>query len=124
MAKKKSSIRKPQSRRRPQRREITNRVLVVTEGAVTEPEYFEKLQKFLEPKYQIRLEVKPKLTKEGRGNSKWKSDPVHVVHECITLQEKDRQKCNDPANELIPFRECFVVVDVNQWDNNKNKIHD
>lgn len=120
MAKKKSSTRKPQNRHRPQRHEITNRILIVTEGAVTEPEYFEKLRKFLEPRYQIRLEIHPKPTKGGKGKSKWKSDPVHVVEECIYLQEEDLKKCKKPTTLFTPFRECFAIVDVDQWDNNKD----
>lgn len=119
MAKEKRPVRKPRSTYRPKRQEIRKRILIVTEGAVTEPEYFERLRKIIAPNYAVILDVRPKLRK-SRGNRKWKSNPVSVVEECISLRNHDHSQQNSNNTEQEPYVACFAVVDVDDWDTNRN----
>ena len=119
MAKEKRPVRKPRSTSRPKRQEIRKRILIVTEGAVTEPEYFERLRKIIAPNYAVILDVRPKLRK-SHGNRKWKSNPVSVVEECISLRNHDHSQQNSNNTEQEPYVACFAVVDVDDWDTNRN----
>ena len=119
MAKEKRPVRKPRSTYRPKRQEIRKKILIVTEGAVTEPEYFERLRKIIAPNYAAILDVRPKL-KKSRGNRKWKSNPVSVVEECISLRNHDRSQQSSNNTDQEPYVACFAVVDVDDWDINRN----
>lgn len=111
----------PQASRRPKnRREVLDRYLVVTEGAVTEPGYFTQLNSLLKshPSANLLLDVKPKISR-GKPKGDWKSDPKSVVEFCIrerdTFQEKVKSGTN--SKDLTPYKACFAVVDVDEWDN-------
>ena len=119
MAKEKRPVRKPRSTYRPKRQEIRKRILIVTEGAVTEPEYFERLRKIIAPNYAVILDVRPKLRK-SRGNRKWKSNPVSVVEECISLRNHDRSQQSSNNTDQEPYVACFAIVDVDDWDSSRN----
>jgi len=79
-------------------RELVRRILVVTEGTLTEPQYVERLNGFLRSKGSTAV-VKP----VGVGK-----DPLKVVRKCIEF--RDKAKGDDK-----PFDTCVCLVDVDQW---------
>ncbi|WP_070463349.1 RloB family protein [Corynebacterium sp. HMSC29G08] len=98
--------------RRPQN-EVENKVLVVTEGTVTEPQYFERLKGIISEDFGVQLVVRPKLSKKPK--TKWTSNPVSVVEQAIRI----RDEANDQGGDVVPYACCFAVVDVDQWNQGK-----
>jgi hypothetical protein len=96
--------RKPRSPKRQPRQERHIKVLICTEGAVTEPQYFEGISKPIQEIYHVTLDVIP-----GQH-----SDPVKVVEKCM---EKREERENSKKNQDFPYVRCFAVVDVDHWDN-------
>lgn len=101
---------------RPPRRKQTeqlHRVLVVSEGSLTEPEYFERLNQNLrqcQGKARVQLIVRPRA-----GASNHDPNPEKVVQRCIDLVEEDRSK-HAKDTDILPYARAFAVVDVDQWD--------
>lgn len=94
---------RPQSPKRQLRQERHIKVLICTEGAVTEPQFFEGISKSIQELYHITLDVIP-----GQH-----SDPVKVVEKCM---EKREERENSKKNQDFPYVRCFAVVDVDHWD--------
>lgn len=82
------------ARRRPQRRE-RSRILVVTEGKQTEPQYVELLQQFMQDAGAI-------IKSHGVGK-----DPRDVVEKCIELRDRE-------AEAGKPYDSCYCLVDVDE----------
>ena len=78
-------------------REIARRVLVVTEGTRTEPQYVERLNTYLRSKSATTV-VKP----VGVGQ-----DPLRVVTKCVDLRDAD-------ARDEKAYDVCVCLVDVDQ----------
>lgn len=95
-----------------QRKEVTQRVLVVSEGTVTEPAYFNLLRRELEPRLGLAIKVQPK----ENANAKRNTDPLSIVNECKRLRDKDRQENSGSARDVLPFVACFAIVDVDDYD--------
>lgn len=83
-------------RRRRPTRELTRRILVVTEGTMTEPQYVERLDGFLRSKGATAV-----VKRVGVGR-----DPLKVVRKCIELRDKARDEGS--------FDTCVCLVDVDQ----------
>ncbi|WP_175413831.1 RloB family protein [Rhodococcus erythropolis] len=84
-------------RRRRSPRNLVKRILVVSEGEQTEPQYVERLASFLR-------------SKESSTHVKWVGvgkDPLKVVRKCIELRE-------DAANKEKGYDICVSLVDVDQ----------
>ena len=96
--------RRPQSPKRQLQQERHIKILICTEGAVTEPQYFEGISKSIQELYHVTLDVIP-----GQH-----PDPVKVVEKCI---EKKKNKENNKKNDDLSYTRCFAVVDVDHWDN-------
>lgn len=90
------SGRKRQRRSRPQRQPV-RRILVVTEGLQTEPQYVEGLNRHLRSKGSTAV---VKSVKVGK-------DPLKVVQKCI--DKRDEAARNDKA-----YDDCVCLVDVDQ----------
>ena len=95
--------RRPQSPKRQLRQERHIKILICTEGAVTEPQYFEGISKSIQELYHVALDVIP-----GQH-----PDPVKVVEKCI---EKKKNKENNKKNDDLSYARCFAVVDVDHWN--------
>ena len=80
-------------RRRPPRREPKRRLLIVTEGEVTEPEYFKALQHHCKALLEIRSAGVPKT----------------CVEMAVNLLAKDAQNFKDSK---LQFDEAWCVFDV------------
>ena len=91
--------RRPQSPKRQLQQERHIKILICTEGAVTEPQYFEGISKSIQELYHVALDVIP-----GQH-----SDPVKVVKKCM---EKRKKRENSKKNQDFPYVRCFAVVDV------------
>ena len=91
-------------------KEVKNKVLVVTEGTVTEPQYFERLKGIISEDFGVQLVVRPKLS--NKPNTKWTSNPVSVVEQAIRI----RDEAANQGRDVVPYARCFAVVDVDQWD--------
>lgn len=111
--------RSPRKRGRSRREEVTTRVLVVSEGTVTEPEYFERLKEKVRSEFFIQLIVRPKAATESSSGGRH-PDPKHVVQECIRLRDEDLNK-HSCDNDVAPYALCFAVVDVDSYGK-KNKV--
>ena len=83
---------------------------MVTEGTVTEPQYFERLKGIISEDFGVRLVVRPKLS--NKPNTKWTSNPVSVVEQAIRI----RDEAANQGRDVVPYARCFAVVDVDQWD--------
>lgn len=105
---KKLQARSPRRRSNKHRQEAETRVLVVSEGTVTEPQYFESMRSIVRSEYAVQLVVRPKSKGDG-----WHSDPLSVVNECIRLKDEDAEKYN--GKDVNPFAGCFAVVDVDHY---------
>jgi hypothetical protein len=81
------------------RRPAAQRILVVTEGELTERQYVERLNSYLRSKGSVTI-VKP----VGVGK-----DPLKVVQKCIEL--RDKEAGSDKAYDI-----CVCLVDVDQHD--------
>lgn len=82
--------------RRPQRLTY-RRVLVVTEGSVTEPQYIEGLVQRMRSA-GIAVSV---------TNAHGASDPVSVVEKCISRRDEDKKRNREPFDHFV----CLVDVD-------------
>lgn len=82
--------------RRPRRQEA-RRVLVVTEGKATEPQYVERLNSFLRGRG-----VTASVRTVGVGK-----DPLKVVQRCIEIRDKEAAKKKG-------FDSCVCLVDVDE----------
>lgn len=89
-------------RKRRRSRELVKRILVVTEGEKTEPQYVERLDTYLRSKESTTV-VKP----VGVGK-----DPLNVVRRCVELRSKAANADRDKAYSI-----CVCLVDV---DNHAN----
>lgn len=78
-------------------RQFTKRILVVTEGTRTEPQYVERLNSFLRSRGATAI-VKP----VGVGK-----DPLKVVRKCI--EERDKAVAGEKS-----YDSCVCLVDVDQ----------
>jgi len=86
-------------RRRPYRthRSLARRILVVTEGTRTEPQYVERLNGYLREKGATAI-VKP--VSVGK-------DPLKVVQKCVEKRDEAAQNGKD-------FDDCVCLVDVDE----------
>lgn len=84
---------------RPQR-QFAQRILVVTEGTLTEPQYIEGLQQFLRSKC---ANATVKTVSVGK-------DPLRVVQKCIKLRNGALQKDKERFDHCV----CLVDVDKHQ----------
>ncbi|SER93763.1 hypothetical protein CCYS_13135 [Corynebacterium cystitidis DSM 20524] len=101
--------------RNPRRTERRRRFLIVTEGEITEPQYFERLQQNLPTDRDYNLVIRPKP--KGKGIGTWESSPEAVVKKCLDYKTKDeKEHAEDKSGDRMPYEECFAVVDVDQWD--------
>nr|WP_180950496.1 RloB family protein [Corynebacterium riegelii] len=82
----------------------------MTEGTVTEPQYFERLKGIISEDFGVQLVVRPKLS--NKPNTKWTSNPVGVVEQAIRI----RDEAANQGRDVVPYARCFAVVDVDQWD--------
>lgn len=100
------------SERRPrgQRRFGGRKYLVVTEGVLTEPQYFEQLQ--LLPEFNdVRIVTDPKPRKDGKGARVSRgSDPVSVLRACTIQMTKGGSD----------YSGYFCVVDVDDYNRQGN----
>ena len=95
-----------QRRRGPRpRRQEARRILVVTEGTVTEPQYVEGLNNYLRSKGSTTT-VHP--VKVGK-------DPLRVVDKCIAYRDDAQRKDQG-------FDECVCLVDVDEHGTLKEAI--
>lgn len=118
MSRTRRQVRKPPSTSRQKRSDRLHRILVVSEGALTEPEYFELLNRHIQhtlPPHadKIQIKVDPK-TKDGKARRKAKNNPMDVVDRCILLRDDDARKNN--SKDIPKYAAVFAVVDVDQWD--------
>ncbi|MDO4762578.1 MAG: RloB family protein [Corynebacterium sp.] len=91
------------------------RFLVVTEGAVTEPSYFERLRSHLETEFAATFTIRPKISGASKGTGKnWNPNPNAVVEHCIKLLEEDRKK-HRKGSDVEPYAAAFAVVDVDHY---------
>jgi hypothetical protein len=79
------------------KRETAQRILVVTEGTKTEPQYVERLNSYLRSRASTAI-VKP----VGVGR-----DPLHVVRKCVEL--RDAAENGEKAYDV-----CVCLVDVDR----------
>lgn len=79
------------------KRETARRILVVTEGTKTEPQYVERLNSYLRSRASTAI-VKP----VGVGR-----DPLHVVRKCVEL--RDAAENGEKAYDV-----CVCLVDVDR----------
>lgn len=101
------------------KRPARKRILVVTEGIVTEPHYFEKLKAFLELK-KYQLEVHVECGPDHDGNT-----PSCVVSSALKLREEAeaRQRAKDKTGDLEAresYDEVWVVFDTERDGKNKD----
>lgn len=84
-------------RKRRQPRTLVRRILVVTEGEETEPQYVELLDTYLRSRESTTV-----VKRVGVGK-----DPLSVVRKCIELRKKAMRADPDKA-----YNECVALVDV------------
>lgn len=82
-------------RKRRQPRALVKRILVVTEGEETEPQYVERLDTYLRSKESTTV-----VKRVGVGK-----DPLSVVRKCVELRDK-------AANTDKAYSICVCLVDV------------
>ncbi|MDF9878493.1 RloB family protein [Cellulosimicrobium cellulans] len=87
---------KPTTRNKRPARQLAQRILVVTEGTTTEPQYVERLDGFLRSKGATAV-----VKRVGVGE-----DPLSVVRKCIELRDK--------ASGDESYAACVCLVDVDQ----------
>lgn len=92
--------------------EITKRVLVVTEGTVTEPAYFKLLRREIEPRLGLTIKVQPKENTSAKRNT----DPVSIVKECAKFKDDDLERSRSSKGDVHPYKACFAIVDVDDYD--------
>ena len=92
----------------------------MTEGAVTEPQYFELLRRDELIKSTVDLDVVPKAKSSTARRGKWDSNPVHVVEKCIELK-KSQTASRKKNDEDVDYLACFAIVDVDDWDRTGTK---
>lgn len=92
--------------------EITKRVLIVTEGTVTEPAYFNLLRREIEPRLGLTIKVQPKESTNAKRNT----DPVSIVKECVKIKNGDQAKSRSSRGDIHPYKACFAIVDVDDYD--------
>lgn len=92
--------------------EITKRVLVVSEGTVTEPAYFKLLRREIEPLLGLTIKVQPK----ENTNAKRNTDPVSIVKECARFKNDDLERSRSSKGDVHPYEACFAIVDVDDYD--------
>ncbi|SFS36513.1 RloB family protein [Saccharopolyspora flava] len=90
---------RPNKRRGRPARQLAKRILVVTEGTLTEPQYVERLNSFLRSRGSTAV-VKP----VGVGR-----DPLRVVRKCVEIRDK-------AAKDDKPFDICVCLVDVDRHE--------
>ena len=104
------------AKRRTRRNELKIRYLVVTEGVLTEPQYFDTIRPILESKFGIQVINKPGK-KEGKfRGGQWTPNPVDVVKKCAEFRDQEIKKSKQPGKDILPFQRCFAVVDYDLWD--------
>lgn len=113
MSKQKMHARVPRRRGNKHRPEVTTRVLVVSEGTVTEPDYFDRMKEKIRSEFSVQLTVRPKTDSSSGGRH---PDPIHVVRECINLRNEDSRK-HSGDNDVAPYALCFAIVDVDSYGN-------
>lgn len=84
-------------RKRRQGRALVRRILVVTEGEETEPQYVERLDTYLRSRVSATV-----VKRVGVGK-----DPLSVVRKCIELRDKAVNADRDKAYDV-----CVCLVDV------------
>lgn len=102
-----------QTAQRKKRSDQLHRVLVFSEGSLTEPVYFGRLDQYfkqLQGRSRVQLIVRP-----HPKTSKHNSSPEAVVQRCIELVEEDRAK-HKKGGDVEPYSRAYAVVDVDQWD--------
>lgn len=97
-------------RMRPERK---RKILVVTEGELTEPQYLELLCQHVKDR-DFNLDIRPRPRKKGTGQ--WTSNPEAVVDKCVELQTQQEREASDSHGNDVPYEQCFAVVDVDRWD--------
>lgn len=102
---------------RQRRPDVKRRVLVVSEGVVTEPQYFRRLSS-LASAAGISLTIKP-----AKNANNWHPDPLKVVRECKRIREADVAKSKKGSpRDVEPFEHCFAIVDYDRWDESKARF--
>ena len=100
----------PTNRMRPERR---RKILVVTEGELTEPQYLERLHQYIKDR-DFNLDIRPRPRKKGTGQ--WTSNPEAVVKKCVELKAEQERTATNSHGDEVPYEQCFAVVDVDRWD--------
>ena len=91
-----------------------NKFLIVTEGAKTEPNYFEKFREFLGLK---SIDVKI-VHPEG-------TDPKTLVHAAINLKsknEKEAKRQQERINGVVKYDEVWVVFDLEKTHDERRRL--
>lgn len=101
---------------RKKRTEVTTKYLIVAEGSLTEPQYFELLKPLIFEKFAVQWIIKPNLQKGKSPSGNWKSDPESVVRKCVEFREKENKKSSGNHKDTLPYSRCFAVVDYDEWD--------
>jgi hypothetical protein len=86
------------------------RILIVTEGEVTEPVYFHDLRQRVRTQLDIRV--------IGAGAS-----PVTVVAEAVRIKKQDAQDAKRQRDAFIPYDEFWCVFDVDHHQDLKNAVN-
>jgi len=89
---------------------------VVSEGELTEPQYFDTLQPIVEKQFGIQIVNKPGRKRGQRPTGTWKPNPVDVVKKCIEFRDQAERKSREPGKDVLPYKRCFAVVDYDRWD--------
>lgn len=96
--------------------ELTVRYLVVSEGELTEPQYFDTLKPIAEKQFGIQIVNRPGRKKNQRPTGTWKPNPEDVVKKCIEYRDQAEKKSREPGKDVLPYKRCFAVVDYDRWD--------
>ncbi len=96
-------------RRKPPKRVSSDVFLIVTEGAVTEPEYFRALCAALSMS-KVDVEV---------YQSEFGTDPLNIVAYADKLK-KDRAKLAKKSEMVVPYDQVWVVFDQEGPENGRN----
>lgn len=93
------AARKPSGRTTRPKRQLARRILVVTEGTLTEPQYVEGLSRYLRNAGATAI---VKSVAVGK-------DPMKVVRKCIEIRDK-------AASDGKDYHDCVCLVDVDQHE--------
>ena len=100
--------------------ERKTKFLIVTEGVLTEPQYFERLRPIVEQRYGVQLVSMPRTDKGNARGGNWKSDPLHVVKKCVEKRDEEAARSRKSKRDVPEFTRCFAVVDVDGRDVGKS----